>query len=101
MWPCGSSSVTQFALPAQLRIILPEHSTDIKVTTPFPMEQSESKRFTYLDSPTAGRPVIVLNAKNVVSDMSGQIVVEYKFPTSAVLFEPALLVGAFFAVFLR
>jgi oligosaccharyltransferase complex subunit alpha (ribophorin I) len=49
------------------KIILPEGSQDIQLTTPYPVEHlPNSLHFTYLD--TKGRPVVVLRKKNLVEN---------------------------------
>lgn len=74
--------VLRFDLPPYLRgavtddltvkIVLPEGSTDVRVDHPlgdYHVEQSTSRRFTYLDSSFGGgRPVLVLHMKNVVDE---------------------------------
>ena len=49
---------------------------NIKVDVPFKVDsQTEEKTFTYLD--TTGRPTVVLEKKNVVSEYSSPIVVRF------------------------
>ena len=49
------------------KIILPEGSQDIHISTPYPVEQLPiSLHFTYLD--TKGRPVVILKKNNLVEN---------------------------------
>ena len=58
-------------------------------------------RFTYLDSNyNGGRPVIILNAKNLVEEHEKQIIISYNFKSSRMLLEPFMLVGVFFIFFI-
>lgn len=57
-------------------------------------------RFTYLDSKlNGGRPVVVLKAHNLVPEHDSPIIITYKHRKSLLLVEPAMLIGAFFALF--
>lgn len=74
--------VLRFDLPPYLRgavtddltvkVVLPEGSTDVRVDHPFGdygLEQSSSRRFTYLDSSFGGgRPVLILRMASVVDE---------------------------------
>mmetsp|Transcript_6195 Transcript_6195/g.9275 ORF Transcript_6195/g.9275 Transcript_6195/m.9275 type:complete len:213 (-) Transcript_6195:83-721(-) len=84
-----------------IKIILPEGTTDISVDAPFNVQQSRTKRFTYLDSPILdGRNVIVLQKENIVDLHNKKFKVSFKFRKILMLHEPFLLIGAWFALFL-
>jgi len=81
-----------------IRIILPEGAKDIQVNTPFLVDsQSSTTHFTYLD--TTGRPVVVLNKKNIVPEHDRYFQVSYTFSSMSLFSEPALLIGAYFSFF--
>ncbi|PNF17111.1 Dolichyl-diphosphooligosaccharide--protein glycosyltransferase subunit 1 [Cryptotermes secundus] len=81
------------------KIILPEGSQDIQLTTPYPVEHlPNSLHFTYLD--TKGRPVIMLRKKNLVENHIQDFELQYKFPRILMLQEPFLVVLAFYLLFL-
>lgn len=81
-----------------VRVILPEGASNIEVFPPFSVDsQSSATHFTYLD--TFGRPVIVLEKKNVISEHNKMLRVQYSFGTLGMLREPFLLVSAFFLFF--
>merc|ERR1712232_657100 len=83
----------------EVRVILPEGVTDVKISSPVhTTEHSESVRPTYLD--TSGRLVFTLRASNLVAEhRQHNLVVTYRFSTSAMIQEPLLLIGAYFALF--
>jgi len=82
----------------ELKVILPESSSNIQWTTPFDLDrESREVRVTYLD--TVGRPVLVLNKNNVVRQHNQPLQVRYHFSKISLLQEPFLLVIAFFVVF--
>jgi len=84
----------------ELKVILPEGCTDVQVQTPYPVEQSTTRRFTYLDSElNGGRPVVILHARNLVEEHDQQVVISYRFERSRIYVEPAMLVASFFAFF--
>lgn len=82
---------------AAMQVVLPEGSSHIEADFPFDVEQSRETKYTYLD--TYGRPVLVLKKQNVVPDHNMPLKVTYKFASIAMLQEPLLLVGTFFAFF--
>jgi len=85
----------------EIKVILPEGSTDISVNVPYTVEQSRTKRFTYLYSDlNGGRPVVILRAKNLVEEHDKQVVISYNFVKSRMIVEPLMLVGSFFVLFL-
>jgi len=58
----------------EIKVVLPEGCKDIKVDVPYPVQQSSSRRFTYLDSDlNGGRPVITLKTNNIVSEHDKQV----------------------------
>lgn len=82
-----------------VRVILPEGARDIEFYTPFPVDGSEKDvHYTYLD--TSGRPVLVIRKKNVVPQHNQYFQVTYRFSQISMLYEPFLLIGAFFLFFL-
>lgn len=57
----------QFIENSVVRIILPEHTSDIKLKEPYPVERRpNSLHFTYLD--VTGRPVIEIRKTNTVDN---------------------------------
>eukprot|EP00794_Sanderia_malayensis_P007610 gene7610-8450_t len=82
-----------------VKIILPEGVKDIKVKTPFHIdEESKHLHFTYLD--TVGRPVIALKKRDVVENHIQDMEIQYTFQKLLLLQEPLLVVGAFYFFFL-
>eukprot|EP01041_Mallomonas_annulata_P011993 gene11993-25125_t len=85
----------------EIKVVLPEGCTDIKVEVPYPVEQSWTKRFTYLDSKlNGGRPVLTLKASKIVPEHEEQIVISYTFNKSSMAVEPIMLIGSFFLFFI-
>lgn len=88
----------QFIESATIRIILPEHSTDLELVTPYKVEQeADAVHYTYLD--TVGRPVVVINVKNSVDNHIQDFQLRYKFQKAMILKEPLMIVAAFFVIF--
>jgi oligosaccharyltransferase complex subunit alpha (ribophorin I) len=84
----------------ELKVILPEGCEDVKVDAPYEVEQSHTRRFTYLDSElNGGRPVVVLRAKNLVPEHDKPVHITYTFAQKRMVVEPLMLVGTFFALF--
>ncbi|XP_065175299.1 dolichyl-diphosphooligosaccharide--protein glycosyltransferase subunit 1-like [Sycon ciliatum] len=82
-----------------VRVILPEGAKNIKVETPYTMEQGpQTLHYTYLD--TFGRPVVTLAANNLVQDHIQDFVLTYEFDSTIMLQEPLLVVGALYLLFL-
>jgi oligosaccharyltransferase complex subunit alpha (ribophorin I) len=82
-----------------VRVILPEGATDIEVHTPFPIDgKSSDTHYTYLD--TSGRPVLIVNKKNIVAEHNRNFQVTYRFSQMSLFQEPFLLIVAFFLFFL-
>jgi len=85
----------------ELKVVLPEGCSDIVVDVPYKVEQSEAKRFTYLDSElNGGRPVIILKAKNLVEEHDKQVHISYKFSQPRMLVEPLMLVVSYLLFFI-
>jgi len=86
----------------EVKVILPEGVSDLKLDTPFPVKRGEdSKHFTYLD--TSGRTVVSLFSH------PGQLLTEshiqdfqlqFRYPHLAMVWEPLLLVAAFMLLYL-
>ena len=84
----------------EIKVVLPEGCSNIKIKSPNGVEQSWSKRFTYLDTElNGGRPVITLRAKNVVEEHNEDIRITYTFSRSRMLVEPMILVLSFIVMF--
>uniref|UniRef100_A0A2K2AMK2 Dolichyl-diphosphooligosaccharide--protein glycosyltransferase subunit 1 n=1 Tax=Populus trichocarpa TaxID=3694 RepID=A0A2K2AMK2_POPTR len=49
-----------------VKVVLPEGSDDISISTPFPVKQGQETKISHLD--VAGRPVVVLEKTNVVPE---------------------------------
>jgi len=82
----------------EVRVILPEGATNIKVNAPFPVERkADQVRVTYLD--TTGRPVVVLRKSNLVEQHMQEFELTYEFSQVTLLREPLFLVS-FFAIIL-
>jgi oligosaccharyltransferase complex subunit alpha (ribophorin I) len=85
----------------EIKVVLPEGCTDIKVDVPYEVEQSWTRRYTFLDTNfNGGRPVLTLRAKNVVEEHEKQVIVSYSFNKPRMLIEPSLLIVTFFCFFL-
>jgi oligosaccharyltransferase complex subunit alpha (ribophorin I) len=85
----------------EIKVVLPEGCSDIKVNVPYAVEQSRTTRFTYLDSKfNGGRPVVIIKAKNIVPEHDGQMMISYTFNRSRMMVEPLMLVCSFFCFFL-
>jgi oligosaccharyltransferase complex subunit alpha (ribophorin I) len=84
---------------AEVRVILPEGATNVKVNTPFSTQRLENQvRVTYLD--TDGRPVVVLRKSNLVEQHMQDFEVTYEFSTMTLLREPFFLITFFAIIFL-
>ncbi|OQS02629.1 l-threonine ammonia-lyase [Thraustotheca clavata] len=83
-----------------LKIILPEGARNIKVDVPFHVDQqSQTNRQTYLDTAMVGRPVVILQKKNVVPQHNVPFTVTFEYPSQFIYREPLLLIGGYFAFF--
>ncbi|KAL0315198.1 UNVERIFIED_CONTAM: Dolichyl-diphosphooligosaccharide--protein glycosyltransferase subunitA [Sesamum calycinum] len=80
-----------------VKIVLPEGSKEISVSVPFPVKQSQETKFSHLDM--VGRPVIVLEKKNVVPEHNQYFQVYYRFSNLSLLREPLMLIFGFFLFF--
>lgn len=89
----------QYVENAEIRIILPEHATNIEFIAPYSVERKENEiLFTYLD--TAGRPVVVVSKKHAVASHLQDFQIKYIYNKNIILLKPLLLIGVFFFVFL-
>merc|ERR1712029_109165 len=83
-----------------LKVILPEFSDVGKFNAPYPTERlKDSLHFTYLDY--VGRPVITVRSKGVLTEkqiMDFQL--EFKYSKVKMVYEPLMLVVAFFIFFM-
>lgn len=60
-----------------MQVVLPEGASDIRPSTPFPMQTSgDGRKFSYLD--TTGRPVLILRKTNLVPDHNKDFSVTYQ-----------------------
>jgi hypothetical protein len=86
----------------RLRVVLPEAAVVTGMSAPFPHTRGDSRRFTYLDGPSFGRPIVEAVSDGVVvssGGYTGDVVVTFTVPAGAVLYKPGYLIAAFFAVF--
>jgi len=81
-----------------VKIILPEGASNIKVTTPFDVTTREERMLTYLDVQVS-RPVIVLSKDNLIDAHRKNFQLSYDFSSVSLMFEPLLLVGGFLMIF--
>lgn len=82
-----------------LKVILPEGARDIEFITPFPVKRLPNEvHYTYLDF--SGRPVILASKKNLIEDHIKEFEIHYTFDRLNMIFEPFLVVVAFFLPFL-
>jgi len=89
----------QFIENAVIRIILPEHTSDIKFVEPYTVEKRpQLLHYTYLD--VTGRPVIEVRKTNAVDSHIQDFQLSYKFNKAMIIIEPLLVVGFFLALFL-
>ncbi|KAL4420813.1 hypothetical protein ABPG75_010469 [Micractinium tetrahymenae] len=82
-----------------VKVVLPEGASSPVASTDLALAAGPSleTKFTYLD--VMGRPVVVLRARNLVSDMAFPLKVEYTYSSLGLLQKPLLLVGAFGLLF--
>ncbi|ONK64237.1 uncharacterized protein A4U43_C07F23550 [Asparagus officinalis] len=80
-----------------VKVVLPEGSKEISVSTPFPTEQKQEIKYSHLD--ISGRPVVVLEKSNVVPEHNLYFQVYYKFNNLSLLREPIMLICGFFFLF--
>ncbi|CAF0707010.1 unnamed protein product [Brachionus calyciflorus] len=83
---------------ANIRIILPEHASNVEVIAPYSVDRRPNeKHFTYLD--TVGRPVVVINKKFAVENHVKDIQVKFTYNKVMILQKPLLVVAFFFVLF--
>ncbi|KAF5199020.1 Dolichyl-diphosphooligosaccharide--protein glycosyltransferase subunit [Thalictrum thalictroides] len=80
-----------------IKVVLPEGSKNASAVVPFPVEQHLETSYSYLD--VVGRPVVVLEKKNVVPEHNIPFQVYYNFNPIFMLAEPLMLVSVFFLFF--
>ncbi|KAG6438226.1 hypothetical protein SASPL_103163 [Salvia splendens] len=80
-----------------VKVVLPEGSKDISVVAPFPSKETREAKLSHLD--IAGRPVVVLEKKNVVPEHNQNFQVYYRFSSLSLLREPLMLVFGFLLFF--
>ncbi|KAK7310661.1 hypothetical protein RJT34_08297 [Clitoria ternatea] len=80
-----------------VKVVLPEGSSDITVSAPFPVKQTQETKLSHLD--VVGRPVAVLEKNNVVPEHNVHFQVYYKFNSLSMLREPLMLISGFFFLF--
>ncbi|RIB10885.1 Ribophorin I [Gigaspora rosea] len=83
----------------QVRIILPEGASNVKVETPFPInKETHGVHKTYFDS--KGRYLVVLDKFNVVDDHSKHFQVSYEYNSLELLRKPLVATTFFLCGFL-
>ncbi|CAG8519705.1 9344_t:CDS:2 [Acaulospora colombiana] len=83
----------------QIRIILPEGASNVKVETPFPVNKETHTVFkTYFDS--KGRYLVVLDKYNVVAEHAVPLQVSYEYGSLELLRKPLVASTFFFCGFL-
>jgi len=83
----------------EIRVIMPEGARNFEVFAPTePVSKSTSKLFTYLD--VTGRPVQVVEFKNVIFRSTDFLQVTYQFSSFNLFFEPILLIVGYFSLFI-
>jgi len=81
-----------------VKIILPEHSSEEKLITPYSVNRlNDSLHYTYLD--ITGRTVITFTKDLVVDSHSQSFTLQYHFSSWMILKEPVMVVIAFFVLF--
>ncbi|KAJ6336462.1 hypothetical protein OIU78_012957 [Salix suchowensis] len=80
-----------------VKVVLPEGSNDILISTPFPVKQGQETKISHLDF--VGRPVVSLEKTNVVPEHNQNFQVYYKFNSLSMLREPFILISGFFFLF--
>ncbi|KAJ6684572.1 DOLICHYL-DIPHOSPHOOLIGOSACCHARIDE--PROTEIN GLYCOSYLTRANSFERASE SUBUNIT 1 [Salix purpurea] len=80
-----------------VKVVLPEGSNDIFISTPFPVKQGQETKISHLDF--VGRPVVLLEKTNVVPEHNQYFQVYYKFNSLSMLMEPFILISGFFFLF--
>ncbi|OAY50309.1 dolichyl-diphosphooligosaccharide--protein glycosyltransferase subunit 1A [Manihot esculenta] len=80
-----------------VKVVLPEGSKDLSISTPFPVNQRQETKISHLD--IVGRPVVVLEKANVVPEHNLHFQVYYSFNRLSMLREPFMLISGFFFFF--
>ncbi|EEF52899.1 dolichyl-diphosphooligosaccharide--protein glycosyltransferase subunit 1A [Ricinus communis] len=80
-----------------VKVVLPEGSEYLSVSTPFPVKQREESKTSHLD--VVGRLVVVLEKTKVVPEHNQYFQVYYRFNKLSMLREPFMLVIGFFFLF--
>ncbi|KAF2310286.1 hypothetical protein GH714_007588 [Hevea brasiliensis] len=80
-----------------VKVVLPEGSRDLSVSTPFPVKQRQESKISHLD--VVGRPVIVLEKADVVPEHNQYFQIHYSFNKLSMLREPFMLISGFFFLF--
>ncbi|KAK9053408.1 hypothetical protein SSX86_030042 [Deinandra increscens subsp. villosa] len=102
----GSPMIDVIVENLTLKVVLPEGSKDISVSVPFAVKQSQETKFSHLD--IAGRPTVIVEKVNVVSEHNQYFqvfllqpcwIVHYKFSNISLLTEPLMLIFWFFSLF--
>jgi len=84
---------------AEIKIVLPEGASDIKLNVPYPYERlDDSLHYTFLDF--SGRPVVSLAKNNLVEDHIQDFELTYSFNPVFLLREPLMLITGLMVVFL-
>ena len=84
---------------AEIRIVLPEGASDIKVNVPYSYDRLEdSLHYTFLDF--SGRPVVSLGKSNLVEDHIQDFELTYSFNPVFLLREPLMIITGLMIVFL-
>ena len=83
------------------RIALPEGAHDVKVICPYDiLMETESKRFTYLDTIIGGgRPLITFSKNNVINLHNEYFQITYVYDTTRIYYKPALIILGIFTFF--
>ncbi|CAN0909235.1 Dolichyl-diphosphooligosaccharide--protein glycosyltransferase subunit 1B [Linum grandiflorum] len=82
-----------------VKVVLPEGSKDPSAVVPFPVDQEHLEtKYSYLD--VVGRPVLVIEKKNVVPEHNVPFQAYYTFNPVFMLAEPLMLVSVVFFLFL-
>ncbi|KAG2210082.1 hypothetical protein INT46_001912 [Mucor plumbeus] len=83
---------------AIIRVVLPEGSTNVKITTPFAVDSELiTSHFTYFDS--TGRTMVILEKSNVVKEHELPIQIEYEYSSFRLLQKPLVVTSAIFILF--
>ncbi|GAB2215890.1 hypothetical protein Droror1_Dr00023651 [Drosera rotundifolia] len=80
-----------------VKVVLPEGSSEISASVPFPVNQWHEKKLSHLD--IAGRPVVVLEKEKAIPEHNQHFQIYYKFDNLSLLREPLMLVFGFFVLF--